>query len=88
MSKVPSVQCPRCGFPIGKVMPLFRKLRQEKINTVVFNGKNVDKSNHMVISTFAEDFNLIDVFKKLKIRNICCKSLINTEITPDEISVE
>lgn len=88
MSKVPSVQCPRCGYPIGKVMPLFREMRKKKIDDIVFNGKSVNKSNIMVISTFSEDYNLIDVFETLKIKKICCKSLINTEIDPTEITIE
>ena len=88
MSRVPSVQCPRCGYPIGKVMPIFREMRQKKINGIVFNGKTVDPSNIMVISTFSEDYNLTDIFKELKIKNMCCKSLINTEIDPSEIHIE
>lgn len=88
MSRVPSVQCARCGYPIGKVTPIFRDMRQKKISKIVFNGKTIDPSNVMVVSSFSQDYNLTDVFEKLLIKNICCRSTINTEIDPNEIHIE
>lgn len=88
MSKVHVVQCPSCGFPIGKIAPIFRKMRYEKTKEATYNNQKINIDNPMIISSYDENYNIIDIFEKLNVRNMCCKVRLNTEILPQEIIIE
>ena len=84
MSRVPPPVCVSCHTPLGAIWDAFHAAKAKYDKDPTYNGEKVHADMKLLIPS-NEDLN--ELFNTFNLESYCCRKMISTIRTPDEIVI-